>query len=170
MDMRPILFVLGILLVALGVTMTLPAAVDYLFHDIDWHVFLTASAVTTFIGFTLIMSCRPAAMAGLTVRETFVLTTLTWILLPVFSALPFAFSQLPVTFTDAFFEAMSGLTTTGSTVLVGLDDAPQGILLWRGLLQWIGGVGIIVMAVGVLPYLRVGGMQLFRTEFLGSLG
>jgi len=164
MDIRPILFVVGILLVALGLMMTPPAAVDYLFHDFDWHVFLTASAVTTFIGLTLILSCRPAEMTGLSVRQTFILTTLTWIVLPAFAALPFAFSQLPITFTDSFFEAMSGLTTTGSTILVGLDDAPKGILLWRSILQWIGGVGIIVMAVGILPYLRVGGMQLFRTE------
>ncbi len=162
--MRPILFVVGTLLTALGVMMTLPVAVDYLFHDFDWRVFLTASAVTTFVGVTLVMSFRPGAMPGLTLRQTFVLTTLSWILLPVFSALPFAFSALPITVTDAFFESMSGLTTTGSTVLVGLDDAPVGILLWRGILQWIGGVGIIVMAVGVLPYLRIGGMQLFRTE------
>jgi len=162
--MRPILFVVGILLIALGVLMTVPAAMDYLFHDFDWQVFLTASAVTSFVGFTLVMSFRPGAMLGLSTRQTFVLTTLSWIVLPTFSALPFAFSNLPITFTDAFFESMSGLTTTGSTVFVGLDDAPVGILLWRGLLQWIGGVGIIVMAVGVLPYLRIGGMQLFRTE------
>jgi len=103
-------------------------------------------------------------MSGLSLRQTFILTTLSWILLPAFSALPFAFSTLPITVTDAFFESMSGLTTTGSTVLVGLDDAPVGILLWRGILHWIGGVGIIVMAMGVLPYLRIGGMQLFRTE------
>lgn len=164
MDTRPILFVVGILLLALGVLMTVPAAVDFLSHDFDWHVFLTASAVTTFVGYTLAVSYRPREMSGLTLRQTFVLTTLSWIVLTTFAALPFAFSTLPVTFTDAFFESMSALTTTGSTVFVGLDTAPVGILLWRGILQWIGGVGIIVMAVAVLPYLRIGGMQLFRTE------
>ncbi len=164
MEMRPIFFIVGILLVALGAVMMVPAAVDFLYHDFDWHVFLTASALTSFVGISLSVSYRPASMYGLTLRQTFVLTTLSWIVLAIFSALPFAFSNLPVTFTDAFFESMSGLTTTGSTVLVGLDEAPVGILLWRGILQWIGGIGIIVMAVAVMPYLRIGGMQLFRTE------
>ena len=82
----------------------------------------------------------------------------------VAAALPFAFSQLDLSFTDAFFEAMSGITTTGSTVIVNLDTAPPGLLLWRALLQWLGGIGIIVMALAVLPMLRVGGMQLFRME------
>ena len=164
MDTRPVLYIVGILLAALGVMMLVPAAVDFGFHDLDWHVFLTTSVATTLVGLTLLISYRPGKMAGLTLRQTFLLTALSWILLATFSALPFAFTTLPVTFTDAFFEAMSGLTTTGSTVLVGLDDAPVGILLWRGILQWIGGVGIIVTAVTVLPYLRIGGMQLFRTE------
>jgi trk system potassium uptake protein TrkH len=85
-------------------------------------------------------------------------------MIPAFAALPFTFSELDLSYTDAFFEAMSGVTTTGSTVLTGLDFAPPGILLWRALLQWLGGVGIIAMAIAILPMLQVGGMQLFRTE------
>ncbi len=99
-------------------------------------------------------------------RQAFILTTLSWLVLTAASALPFAFSDLDMSYTDAFFEAMSGISTTGSTVIVGLDSAPQGILLWRALLQWLGGIGIIVMAIAVMPMLRVGGMQLFRMENL----
>ncbi|MCW5699214.1 MAG: TrkH family potassium uptake protein [Rhodospirillales bacterium] len=144
--------------------MIVPATVDFIYHDIDWHVFIISAAVTVFVGVGLFFSFRPENPTSLTLRQTFILTSTSWVGLATFAALPFAFSRLPVSFTDAFFEAMSGLTTTGSTVLVGLDSAPVGILLWRAILQWVGGIGIVVMAVTVLPYLRIGGMQLFRTE------
>jgi trk system potassium uptake protein TrkH len=97
-------------------------------------------------------------------RQAFVMTTLCWIMAAVFGAMPMAFSKLGLSYTDAFFEAMSGITTTGSTVISGLDAAPHGLLLWRALLQWLGGIGIVITALAVLPMLRVGGMQLFRTE------
>lgn len=92
------------------------------------------------------------------------LTFLSWFCLALFGALPFKFSTLDMDFTDSFFEAMSGITTTGSTVIVGLENAPPGILLWRAILQWLGGIGIIIMALSILPFLQVGGMQIFRTE------
>src|SRR5690606_4893294 len=94
----------------------------------------------------------------------FLLTTTSWLFISAFGALPFVFSELRLSYTDAFFETISGLTTTGSTVLSNLHHLSDGILLWRALLQWIGGVGIIVMAIAILPFLRVGGMQMFRTE------
>ncbi|MBT4463402.1 MAG: TrkH family potassium uptake protein, partial [Rhodospirillaceae bacterium] len=109
------------------------------------------------------LTCRAGGLR-LNVRQAFVMTTFSWMLLTVFAALPFMFSELNLSFTDAYFEAMSGITTTGSTVITGLDTAPPGILLWRALLQWLGGIGIIVMAIAVFPMLRVGGMQLFRME------
>ena len=164
MNIQPVLFVVGILLTTLGVAMVVPAAVDLIVQDFDWQAFLVSSCITVFVGVNLILSCRPQHALELTLRQTFLLTAVSWIALAAFAALPFMFSNLPMGVADAYFESMSGLTTTGSTVLAGLDFAPTGILLWRGILQWIGGVGIIVMAVAVLPYLRVGGMQLFRTE------
>jgi trk system potassium uptake protein TrkH len=97
-------------------------------------------------------------------RQAFVMTALCWIMAAVFGAMPMAFSRIGLSYTDAFFEAMSGITTTGSTVIAGLDKAPRGLLLWRALLQWLGGIGIVITALAVLPMLRVGGMQLFRTE------
>ncbi|CAG0904226.1 unnamed protein product [Cyprideis torosa] len=100
----------------------------------------------------------------MSMRQTFLLTTLSWTALAVAAAAPFHLSGLRMSLTDSLFEAMSGITTTGSTVMTGLQDAPPGILLWRAILQWLGGIGIIVMALSVMPFLKVGGMQLFQTE------
>ena len=143
--------------------MIVPAAADAIVGNPDWQVFAVAAGVTLFIGVSLVLTSR-AGGAQLSVRQAFILTTLSWIVLTAFAALPFAFSQLDLSITDAFFEAMSGITTTGATVIVNLDSAPPGLLLWRALLQWLGGIGIIVMALAVMPLLRVGGMQLFRME------
>ena len=162
-DFRPVLFVVGILLITLSLAMALPAIADGLAGDPDWRVFLASSVFTLFIGNCLVLSNRMRE-PRLTVRQAFVLTTVSWIVVAAFAALPFAFTDLELSYTDAYFEAMSGLTTTGSTVIVGLDQAPPGILLWRALLQWLGGIGIIVTAIAILPMLRVGGMQLFHTE------
>ncbi len=147
----------------LGLAMLIPAVADAVTDNPDWAVFMASAFVTLFAGGALILTTREKFRA-LVVRQAFVLTTLAWIMLAGFAALPFAFSNLGLSYTDAFFEAMSGITTTGSTVISGLDSAPPGILLWRALLQWLGGIGIIVMAIAVLPMLQVGGMQLFRME------
>ena len=162
-DFRPIFLILGFLLTTLAVMMMVPAAVDIFADNPDWQVFAAAGGVTLFVGVSLSLTSRTGG-AKLSVRQAFILTTLSWVVLTVFAALPFAFSQLELSFTDAFFEAMSGITTTGATVIVNLDTAPPGLLLWRSLLQWLGGIGIIVMALAVLPLLRVGGMQLFHME------
>ena len=162
-DFRPIFLILGILLTTLAVMMIAPAIADIITGNPDWQVFAVAAGVTLFIGVSLALTSR-AGGASLSVRQAFILTTMSWIALTAFAALPFAFSQLNLSITDAFFEAMSGITTTGSTVIVNLDAAPPGLLLWRSLLQWLGGIGIIVMALAVMPLLRVGGMQLFRME------
>ena len=147
----------------LALAMCLPAVADAAVYNPDWKVFALASAFTLLIGVMLMLTAH-SANRSLNQRQAFVLTTLSWTIIPAFAALPFTFSELNMSYTDAFFEAMSGITTTGSTVLTGLDFAPPGILLWRALLQWLGGIGIIAMAIAILPMLQVGGMQLFRTE------
>ena len=162
-DFRPIFLILGTLLTTLAIVMAVPAAVDAAAGNPDWQVFAVAAGVTLFIGVSLALTSR-AGGATLNPHQAFILTTLSWLVLTLFAALPFAFSQLNLSFTDAFFEAMSGITTTGATVILNLDTVPPGLLLWRALLQWLGGIGIIVMALAVLPMLRVGGMQLFRME------
>ena len=162
-DFRPILFIVGILLTTLAVAMTLPAMADAIAANPDWQVFAASAALTFFIGIVLILTTR-TGKRRINLRQAFLLTALCWLVIPLVGALPFAYSLLDMDYSDAFFEAMSGVTTTGSTVIVGLDTAPPGILLWRALLQWLGGIGIIAMAITVLPMLQVGGMQLFRME------
>ncbi len=168
-EYRPVLFFLGILLSGLAAAMILPALVDGAFGSPDWQAFVAAAALTLFVGIAFMLVSR-GGWTSIPVRDGFVLTTAAWVLSAAFGALPFLLSDLDLSYTDAFFEAMSGITTTGSTVLSGLDDAPRGILLWRSLLQWLGGIGFIVMAVAVLPMLQVGGMHLFRTEFSDPAG
>ncbi len=166
MNFRPIAFLTGLLLCWLAIAMVPPAVTDFAVGNRNWLVFVSAASLTLFVGVGLAVSCWQGRGFAISVRETFVMTTLSWAALSAFAALPFVFADLNLSYTDAFFEAMSGLTTTGSTVIVGLDFAAPGLLLWRALLQWIGGVGIIVTAIAVLPALQVGGMQLFRAEAL----
>lgn len=163
-DLRPIFFVIGILIAVLAVAMTLPAIVDATLGDPDWTVFAGAAAVTAFFAASLVLATRPSGEIRVNLHQAFLLTALSWLAMCAFAALPFYFSRLDLNVYDSFFEAVSGLTTTGSTVINGLDHAPAGILLWRALLHWLGGIGIIVMAIAILPMLRVGGMQLFRME------
>jgi trk system potassium uptake protein TrkH len=162
-DLRPILHINGLFLTGLAVLMLLPAAVDLASDNDDWLVFWASAVVTGFSGIALVLANRRPNMA-LGVKQAFLLTTLAWVLLSVFGALPFKFAKVSLSYAGSFFEAASGLTTTGSTVLVGLDTMAPGILLWRGLLQYVGGIGIVVVAIAILPFLRVGGMQLLRTE------
>lgn len=163
-DFRPVIFVNGILLIVLAAAMAVPAAVDWLYDDKDWQVFVMAGLVTVLAGLAMVLGARPEGRPELTTRQAFLLTTSAWVFMAAFGALPFTFSALKISYTDSFFEAMSGLTTTGSTIMAGLDVMPHGILLWRAILHWLGGIGIIVMAVAILPILRIGGMQLFKME------
>lgn len=162
-DLRPIFFVCGLLLTTLSAAMLVPALVDVVSGSPGWRVFVGSAAITLFIGTTFILTNR-IGRGPMSVRQAFLLTSASWMVIAVFGALPFAFSSLDLSYTDAFFEAMSGITTTGSTVILGLDAAPPGLLIWRSILQWLGGIGFIVTAVAVLPMLQVGGMQLFRAE------
>ncbi|GEO14383.1 TrkH family potassium uptake protein [Microvirga aerophila] len=164
---RPVFHLTGRMLLALAAAMLLPAGVDTLTGDPDWRAFLIGSGITFACGAALTHVTRCRLSGGLTLRQAFLLTPVAWTTIALFGAIPLYisdYSQLRDHFTNAFFESVSGLTTTGATVIVGLDDAPQGILLWRALLQWLGGIGIIGVAISILPTLGVGGMQLFRTE------
>lgn len=162
-SLRPIFFINGLLLMILALGMVVPLIADLAHDNSDWQVF-TVSALVTFLFGSLLVMSQSGSVGELTVKQAFMLTTTSWLVLAWFAALPLRFSNLGLDMTDAFFESMSGLTTTGSTVLTGLDDMAPGILLWRAILQWLGGIGIIVMAITILPFLRSGGMQLFRTE------
>ncbi|HEV7268083.1 MAG TPA: TrkH family potassium uptake protein [Falsiroseomonas sp.] len=166
-QLRPVLYLVSGMLLALGALMLLPVAVDLWAGHRDWQVFALSSLVTLALGGALFRATHCRLAGGLTLRQAFVLTPLSWSAIAAVAAVPFYLSAHPGLgghAANAAFEAMSGLTTTGSTVVTGLAGAPPGILLWRALLQWIGGIGIIATAIAILPALGVGGMQLFRTE------
>ncbi|MEL6609584.1 MAG: TrkH family potassium uptake protein [Pseudomonadota bacterium] len=170
LDPRPVLYVIGLLVASLGVTMLVPMAVDLWFATGHAAVFLQSAAVTILFGVFLALANKNGVREGLSLQQTFLLTTSVWVVLPVFGAIPFVMGATGAGWTDAVFEAMSGMTTTGSTVFTGLQDLPEGLLAWRSILQWLGGVGIIVVAMVFLPELRVGGMQIFRSEAFDTLG
>lgn len=161
--------IIGALTTALGCSMFLPALADVLVGNPDWLIFVTAGLITTLLGAGTWAATYQSERA-LNIRQAFLMTALVWVVLAAFAALPLYWADVGLSFTDSFFEAVSGLTTTGSTVMVGLDHLPPGILLWRGLLQWYGGLGIIVMAIAVLPMLQIGGMQMFKAEAFDTAG
>jgi trk system potassium uptake protein len=161
-QIRPILFALGLMVCLLALAMALPTALDFADDSPTWRAFAISSLFSLFVGVLMMMFAYEQRNVRVGVREGFLLTASCWALLSAFAALPFLGIGLP--YTDAYFETMSGLTTTGSTVITKLENLPRGILLWRALLQGIGGLGIIVVAILILPFLRIGGMQLFQTE------
>ena len=127
------------------------------------HSFISASFVTIFIGVLFILANLEKNFK-LNLRQTFLFSSLAWIMVAAFGSLPFLLSSQNFSFSEAFFESMSGITTTGATIISDLDNSPKSILLWRAIMQWLGGIGIVVMAITILPLLKVGGMQLFKME------
>ena len=162
-DFRPVFYIVGILLCIVSMTMLIPMVVDLVCQNSDWQIFMFSSILTFFIGLVLFFSFRNQKNK-INLRQAFVLTVISWIVIAFFSSLPFIFSSSNLNFTDAFFESISGITTTGATVIVQLDNLPEGILIWRSFLQWFGGIGIIVFALAILPTLQIGGMQLLYME------
>ena len=159
---KTVFFAIGVLLVILGTFMLIPFFVQFIYDEKN-NTFLSSASVTAFVGILLILT-NLEGNKKLNLQQAFLLTTLSWLSIAIFGCLPFLFSNLDLSFVDAFFESMSGITTTGSTVITNLDDVSKSILIWRAILQWLGGIGIIVMAITILPLLNVGGMQLFRME------
>ena len=157
---KTVFFTLGILQIILGIFMFIPVGVQFLYNEID-SSFFGASIVTIIFG-TLFFLSNLDHNKKLNLQQAFLLTALSWLSIAIFGSLPFLFSSINFSFTNAFFESMSGITTTGSTIISNLEDMPRSILLWRALLQWLGGIGIIVMAITLMPIMNVGGMQLFK--------
>lgn len=163
---RPIFFIIGLLTLVLAVAMVPSILIEIRDGSQEWQTFMIPLIIEASFGYLIILTTKPHGTVTLKIQEVFLLTALSWIVLCGLGAIPFLFSpSLNLSFTDAFFESTSGLTTTGATVLIGLDKMTRGILLWRAILQGIGGIGIIVMALTILPFLRIGGMQLFHSEF-----
>lgn len=168
-DIRPVAHPLGKIVVVLGASMSLPMAVDWWEGNEHWAVFLQTGVITIVAGLLITFAARSNNQL-LSIQQAFLITSGIWAVLPIFGALPFMFGAPNASFTDAYFEAMSGVTTTGTTAFPELDGLPQGTHLWRGILQWIGGLGIVVVAMVFLPVMKVGGMQFFRSEGFDTLG
>ncbi len=159
---KTVFFTLGVLQIILGVSMIIPIIIQFIYRELDAS-FISAGIISVVFGILFFLS-NLDHNKKLNLQQAFLLTALSWISIAIFGALPFIFSNLELSITDSFFESMSGITTTGSTIMVNLDDAPKAILLWRAMLQWLGGVGIILMAITLMPIMNVGGMQLFKVS------
>ncbi len=170
LDLRPVGYVLGLLTIVLGGAMLFPMLLDLADGNRNWQAFAVSSALAISLGGSVALASANFDMRQMSVREAFLLTTATWSVLPLVGAIPFVLGEPDVSLTDAYFEAVSGMTTTGSTVFPGLDHLPRGVNLWRGILQWLGGLGIVIVALIFLPVMRVGGMQFFRSEGFDTLG
>ena len=157
---KTVFFTLGILQIILGIFMLIPIFVQFFFKEID-SSFFGASIITIIFG-TLFFLSNLDHDKKLSLQQAFLLTALSWLSIAIFGSLPLIFSEVNFSFTNAFFESMSGITTTGSTIIPNLEEMPKAILLWRAILQWLGGIGIIVMAITLMPIMNVGGMQLFK--------
>ncbi|MBC7146690.1 MAG: TrkH family potassium uptake protein, partial [Thioclava marina] len=169
-DFRPVLHLFGLILTALGVSMLVPTGIDLLDGSGNWREFFEAAIETTLSGTLLALATQGERAGGLTTRQAYLLTAAIWLGLPFFAGLPFIDGAPNASWTDAYFEAASGITTTGYTVFSDLDDMPRSVLLWRGMLNWFGGLGIAFVAMIFLPVLRIGGMRYFQTEGFDTLG
>ena len=159
---KTVFFLIGILLIVLGASMLAPYSIQVIYTE-NSHSFISSSFVTIFIGILFVLANLEKEFK-LNLRQTFLFSTLAWIMVAIFGSLPFLLSSNEFTISEAFFESMSGITTTGATIISDLDNSPKSILLWRAIMQWLGGIGIVVMAITLLPLLKVGGMQLFKME------
>jgi trk system potassium uptake protein TrkH len=159
---KTVFFLIGILLIVLGASMLAPYLIQVMYNE-NSHSFISSSFVTIFIGILFILANLEKEFK-LNLRQTFLFSTLAWLMVAIFGSLPFLLSTNEFSITEAFFESMSGITTTGATIISDLDNSPKSILLWRAIMQWLGGIGIVVMAITILPLLKVGGMQLFKME------
>lgn len=163
MDLKPVFMPLSGLLLALALLMQIPALFDGIVHDLEWQAFEISATITLFTGLAFFF-VGYKDKTRFELRHGYLFTVACWVFLPLFAALPFVFCGLHLSISDSVFETISGLTTTGATVITGLENLPPGILLWRALLQWMGGIGIVVMAISIFPTLKAGGMQLFQLE------
>ena len=157
---KTVFFTLGVLQIILGISMIIPIFFQIVFNELD-SSFIGAGIITVVFGILFFLS-NMDHQKKLNLQQAFLLTALSWLSIAIFGSLPFIFSSLELSITDAFFESMSGITTTGSTIITNLNESPKGILVWRAILQWLGGIGIIVMAITLMPIMNVGGMQLFK--------
>lgn len=158
---QPVLMISGYFISVLGIAMLFPAALDIFYTNAKWSDFITSSIIAFFIGLSLFLSNR-GKIRGINLRQAYLLTAISWFAVTLLAAFPFSFYGTP--FADAVFEAASGVSTTGATIYSNIEGLPRSILLWRALLNGMGGIGIVIFAIAMLPFLGIGGMQIFQRE------
>ena len=162
-NIKPIALVGGTVVCAVGFLLFIPLTTELIYQTESWQSYAVPILLYLIVGGSLVITNRNVELK-ISIKEAFIITVISWILLAILCAIPFIYTQLKLSVIDAIFESMSGITTTGATILNNIDDLPKGILIWRALLQWLGGIGIVVIALVILPFLRIGGMQLFHLE------
>ena len=163
LNFKPIALVAGTVVCAVGFLLFIPLITEIVYKTESWQSYAVPILLYLIVGGSLVITNRNVELK-ITIKEAFVITVLSWILLSILCAVPFIYTKIDLTVVDALFESVSGITTTGSTIINNLDELPKGVLIWRALLQWLGGIGIVVIALFILPFLRIGGMQLFHLE------
>ncbi|MGA1443277.1 MAG: potassium transporter TrkG, partial [Methylophilaceae bacterium] len=162
-NFKPIALVGGTVICTVGFLLFIPLITEIIYQSESWQSYAVPILLYLIVGGSLVITNRNVELK-ISTKEAFIITSLSWILLSLLCAVPFIYTQSGLSVVDSLFESMSGITTTGATVLNNLDELPKGILIWRALLQWLGGIGIVVIALVILPFLRIGGMQLFHLE------
>ena len=162
-NFKPIALVGGTVICAVGFLLFIPLIIEIIYQTESWQLYAVPILLYLIVGGSMVITNRNVELK-ISTKEAFIITSLSWILLSILCAVPFIYTQSDLSVVDSIFESMSGITTTGATIITNLDELPKGILIWRALLQWLGGIGIIVIALVILPFLRIGGMQLFHLE------
>ena len=164
MSFRKIFHLIGILNLFLGLSMVAPLAISLIYHDGSSISILNSFIITSISGIAMFFLAKTNNTSSLSQREGMAIVTLGWISAGLFGSLPFFLSGSIGNITDAYFESISGFTTTGASILSNIESLPEGILFWRSMIQWLGGMGIIVLSIAILPFFGVGGMQLYKAE------
>ena len=162
-NIKPIAFISGTLICATGFFLFIPLLTEIFYKTDQWQAYSIPIILYLIVGGSLVITNKDIDIE-VDLKSGFFITVFSWILLSLICAIPFMYAKSNLNWIDALFESMSGLTTTGATILTNLDELPKGILIWRSFLQWVGGIGIIIIALFILPFLKVGGMQLFHSE------
>ncbi len=162
-NLKPIALVIGTVTCAVGFFLFIPLIAEIIYESESWQSYAVPILLYLIVGGSLVITNRNVDLK-ISLKEAFIITVLSWLLLTFLCAVPFLYTEVNLGIVDALFESMSGVTTTGATTLSNLESLPKGILIWRAFLQWLGGIGIVVIALFILPFLRIGGMQLFHLE------
>ncbi len=162
-NLKPIALVSGTVTCAVGFFLFIPMITELVYRTESWQSYAVPILLYLIVGGSLVITNKNIDLK-ISLKDAFIITVLSWMLITFLCAVPFVYTAVDLSVVDALFESMSGVTTTGSTILNNIDDLPKGIIMWRAFLQWLGGIGIVVIALFILPFLRIGGMQLFHLE------